>query len=833
MALSSAPNRLPSRAGIWPLLAHARVDELIAGHLRAPRCAIIGPAGSGKTVLLRLLAAPLQGDGDAETGAAASVRFVDDAHLLDDDRVDELSALLDDPSTGLILATRPWPRSERLRKLMRRLEQAAPPIVLGHLDTRDVTAALAAAGRPIGAGCVSSLVHLCGSVTWLLIAALAAHGDDPCADPAHEQVSQAVAELVAERLQTVEPDVAEVVRRASLGWRASGRTAAIGAGTGDDAALAHAEGLLMRNGDPIPVVRAAVLRTTPVAQMMSLLDDESAPPPAADVVASLGDVTDPRLARVLLSYADAVAGGDVARAMDLYDAARMAGADPLEIAVRTSRMAWDRGEVDDAAAFLDALSIPTDHPAHDRAVDLVGAVWSARGYLEVSAATYAAHVLRDQVVRAHAAIAALGAGDAGPLQQTVTAPRSSPDVPTTLSVAVRVLLRGLAATVATPPAGALDDLVRASEIYGESGEDGPIPELPAVLAALTALNAGDLDAALAVLGDALMADHGGAWARPRLLLWTAWVFVQMRRPEEAAARLTEVDGSAMPLSARDVLLRDGVHLAFVRRFGAAGELRPLWHRVRDDVRRVEPDLFALHVLGEFLIVSGLLGDAERLDPVLATSRALLQRLGDPPLWAAPLHWATLQRAVIIEDVTAAQDIAGILADMAPHGRVAAAMSAAATEAMRIWHGTVNVDQVEAASAGLAAVGFAWEGARLAQRAAVQASGWRAIARLTALARELHPGVAPEMAEAPQPKVMRQSGLLSPRELEVAALVVSGKTYAEIGETIFISPRTAEHHIARIRRRLGATSRTDLIEKLRAIVDSSDADDGDATERRIG
>ena len=45
-------------------------------------------------------------------------------------------------------------------------------------------------------------------------------------------------------------------------------------------------------------------------------------------------------------------------------------------------------------------------------------------------------------------------------------------------------------------------------------------------------------------------------------------------------------------------------------------------------------------------------------------------------------------------------------------------------------------------------------------------------------------------------------------------MLQGKTYAEIGETIFISPRTAEHHIAHIRRRLGATSRSDLIAKLR-------------------
>ncbi len=51
-------------------------------------------------------------------------------------------------------------------------------------------------------------------------------------------------------------------------------------------------------------------------------------------------------------------------------------------------------------------------------------------------------------------------------------------------------------------------------------------------------------------------------------------------------------------------------------------------------------------------------------------------------------------------------------------------------------------------------------------------------------------------------------------------MLQGKTYAEIGETIFISPRTVEHHVAHIRRRIGATSRSDLVAKLRVVVDQS-------------
>jgi DNA-binding CsgD family transcriptional regulator len=62
-----------------------------------------------------------------------------------------------------------------------------------------------------------------------------------------------------------------------------------------------------------------------------------------------------------------------------------------------------------------------------------------------------------------------------------------------------------------------------------------------------------------------------------------------------------------------------------------------------------------------------------------------------------------------------------------------------------------------------------------------------------------------------------SGPLSEREREVAALLVDGKTYKEIGEQLFISAKTVEHHVARMRQRLGSTSRGELFAHLRQIV----------------
>ncbi|MFD5094675.1 helix-turn-helix transcriptional regulator, partial [Amycolatopsis thailandensis] len=47
---------------------------------------------------------------------------------------------------------------------------------------------------------------------------------------------------------------------------------------------------------------------------------------------------------------------------------------------------------------------------------------------------------------------------------------------------------------------------------------------------------------------------------------------------------------------------------------------------------------------------------------------------------------------------------------------------------------------------------------------------------------------------------------TPRESDIGRLVVDGHTYREIGELLHISGKTVEHHMARIRAKLGAQDR---------------------------
>jgi DNA-binding CsgD family transcriptional regulator len=50
--------------------------------------------------------------------------------------------------------------------------------------------------------------------------------------------------------------------------------------------------------------------------------------------------------------------------------------------------------------------------------------------------------------------------------------------------------------------------------------------------------------------------------------------------------------------------------------------------------------------------------------------------------------------------------------------------------------------------------------------------------------------------------------LTARQLEVLALLVEGLTNAEIAERLFVSQRTAEHHVAAVLTKLGVTTRRD-------------------------
>jgi DNA-binding NarL/FixJ family response regulator len=63
--------------------------------------------------------------------------------------------------------------------------------------------------------------------------------------------------------------------------------------------------------------------------------------------------------------------------------------------------------------------------------------------------------------------------------------------------------------------------------------------------------------------------------------------------------------------------------------------------------------------------------------------------------------------------------------------------------------------------------------------------------------------------------MPESDSLTPSELQVALRVAEGLTNREVAAAIFISPKTVEHHLSSIYRKLGIRSRTELARRIAA------------------
>lgn len=832
----------------WTRLAVTHAETILDGGPPV-RGVIVGPAGSGKTSLLRHLRDALLERGHrAEVASPALelddvpddvVLLVDDAQLLDADSLELLAARVDRPDAAVILARRPWPDPEPLRRITAALEHAQPAVVLGKVTRKDLLDG-APAREPLSPECADGILALTGGITWLVVEALSIHDGGECAtDPEHRAIADAVSEVIAHRLDSVSPRVRAAVDAAST--RTADAAPSEGGGGVDEELVraAHAEGLLRRNGRVVPVVRSTVLASLPIDRLVSAFLAEDGELDGS-WLAALPRIRSEKVAAALLREGDAALAVDPSRAAQLYRAADECGADAAATAARIAEALWLQGDLDRAVRTIDGVRFAADHPDRERALDIAAAGWAARGSMDTAHSMYRAGAasvdslsvapsvspsVSPSVAPAgsrsvRASIAAIAAMDPRGLGGCSDEPDGG--IPSTLDVALNLVLKGLCGTFSKTGPAALDDLVRASELYTLSGCHTAIPEVPAVIAALAAVGVGELEVAEAVLRAAIEGGHAGPWARDRLLLWSAWVALQRERPHDATTAMQAVRSSPRPLTRRDRLVADAVDIALARRYGDSAATVASWRRARDGILHATFDLFTLLPLAEFVTTAARVGDGARVKSHFDAAIARLEGMGAPPVWSAHVRWAGIQRGILENSPDALVPHARALVSAAPRSRTASRMAQAGRVWTSVLAGTVDADAVEAAALGLGEVGLAWDGARLAGHGAGRTDDRRVISQLLACARQLHPReeVARDGQEPASVTAQRSPEVLSPREREVALLVLQGKTYNEIGASIFISPRTAEHHIARIRRRLGATSRSDLIAKLRLVIEDA-------------
>ncbi|HKP08188.1 MAG TPA: ATP-binding protein, partial [Microbacterium sp.] len=407
---------------------HARplIDALTA-HDMPPRVLISGNAGSGKTTMLRGAqrfltqkhadVSVLGPETDVLDVPASSILLADDLHLLPSAQMEGLRARASNPEAALVVTSRPWPHSHALSSIARHLERSRPAVVLGHLTRADVLDYLEANERTLKPACLDHLLEVTGGVAWLVSAALAAHDDRDCADDgAHAALGHVLEQSVAHRLGVVEEEVRRTIEAMSV-WSDD---APVLTDPLDDVesviAQGYAEGLLLRNGRPVPVVRSAVRANLSARRLVDLI---TAMPGGIDPLASrpgdwLGDLRDPRLSSALVEHGDQLLDSDPVRAGELYGAAAEAGVSSADLAAKRAQAAWSCGDVDSAAQLLDEAMTFADRSesVSARIADVAAATWSMRGMLHTGAGFYDVFPPTTAEASVRRLIARIGVGEA-------------------------------------------------------------------------------------------------------------------------------------------------------------------------------------------------------------------------------------------------------------------------------------------------------------------------------------------------------------------------------------------------------------------------------------
>jgi DNA-binding CsgD family transcriptional regulator len=811
----------------------AQSRQLLADVTSDPMAPLVigvsGPAGTGKSGLLDALTETYRRAGLSVfrwlpmPPVHNAVVLVDDAQALDGEDVAALVRFAESEQARLVVAYRPWGVAPVLAGLAR----SRPEVQLGHLGPAEVTARIAAGlGAAPLPGMVERVIGETGGLPALVdhhIDALLTEARTGRPATVHAGLTRVLAEL--DRLP---PLARGMLLALSLGTDPGTDGLAELLETSTDEITVALErawsaGLIEDTGRIIGLAAEGVVRTTSAIRrreiqrrIAELQLDRGGPVLATGRLLLDVGARGPRAAAALEAAGDEALADSAALATDLFDGAVAAGASPGRLAARRAEAAALNGDLDSALRLADrALS---DVEAADRplAATVAATVLAHRGMLADSAALCRSADTATCAPPGAAVTALIGVGDLAAAERELAAMGPAATGTPALRHTVGALVaHGVHHTVTGAALDGLSELVQAARLLGEHAHTTLLPEAPAALAALVAIHIGEPEVATGVLGRALATQPDRAMGSVRCRLLHGWVALLRGELGAVEATLTGIAALREPLAPRDELYAAGLALGLARRRTDLAALMTAWPRAREAVLAHPVDLYVLLPLGEIAVAAAKLNESHLLTGHLDQAEALLDRLGRPPLWSGPLHWYGLHAAIAAESPTTAVRHVRAMAAMAAGGRCAAALARASASWLRVLAGDVDVAEVTGAARDIQAVGLVWDGARLAGQAAIRTTDRKAMASLLSFARALHDGAQP----APDQAAAEDAGpaTLSNRELEVAALLVEGMTYKQIGERLFISAKTVEHHIARMRHRLGDPARRELLARLRTML----------------
>jgi len=804
---------------------------LAAARTGTPHMLIRGTAGSGKSTLLATIRDELRANGTAVASTAGAdvepggALVVDDAHRLPDAAVDALTLAAHRPDITVIVATEPRPHSRALRSL----GDALGSLPLDPMTARDIVVrAESTLGVRLPIGLAAAILRITGGGVQSVDATLGALSrldpTEPRTQPALERALDAataahlrprLAELDADLLCTLAiaaigsgPDPVELVRVLSVDPTVAQDLIDRARGTG---LVTHT--LLPVAREPLAAALGAQrLARLHADSLRAKLADGALDLPAARAYGEAG-VTDPELAEFLCSAAE---HAEPPLAASLYAEAVRAGADRNTLALRWSEAAALSADLDTAVGLTDGLlerAADLTDTELAAAVRIAASVAAQQGMLGRSADLY--EWLGPARVGSDAPIAATVLLAAGrPERAEAMTDRQAGSPPTSTSAGAALLAQGLRQSIDGRVAIAVNSLTRGLSLSANGSRPRLLPDSGAAITALAGIACGELAGAQAVLQRALDTEPRESITRQRHELLLTWIAMIRGDLDAATARLDAMPTDTEP-TPRDALFIAALRVGLARRVGDIGALTHSWERAHGVIAEHSADLFSLLPLGELWLGAARLRDTDRLAHLIEQANELLTRLGEPTLWGSPLHWYGVQAAILAEspsELLPHANALGVAAETSPY---AAGLAAAGRAWLRVLQGEIDATVVEQSARTLDRIGLPWDGARLASEAALRASDTRTATTLLQVARSLRPAASSTPGTVAGTERELSAGLTD-REAEVANLLVMGLTYRDIGARLFISAKTVEHHVARIRRRLDATSRADMLSMLRAM-----------------
>lgn len=564
--------------------------------------------------------------------------------------------------------------------------------------------------------------------------------------------------------------------------------------------------------------RAVLAETTAeqIDELASLLLDLVVTRTGVDheIVLNLVDLgcADARLTEPVL-HIDALSPTDhnvaVAR---VHTLGRRLGWSAAEIAVRRAEAMLAEGRIDSCLALCDQVIETGQDPELGRAVELSAMAEARLGNLGRALDLHRMHAPTGHDAIVAAVSSSLGAGSAEDVRvfaATHGAGATSNGGWSGLFVA------GMLGTLEADGSAGVAGLARAGQAVRYAGKASRVlPHTPATLAAFAALGQGDPVVANTVLEQALAGDVGGGHGHAAHVLGLAWTAMVTGDLSRAGTLLDELDPDTLGSPVQSIQLRV-IRVGLARRQGDAQALAAAWRAVRGEILALPVDLYTLPMLGELHVAGARVGDPTRVDAHMERGLELLAALGNPPVWSTQFHWSGVQAAILGQRPAMLRPHASALAACAHHSDFARRLAHAGQVWLDVLRNKVDTDAITDAVTGIAAVGLAWDASRLAGFAATRCEDPAGAKEMLRLARSVD---RMRMQEEEGADASTISAVLTERELNVSRLVLQGLGYREIGQRLFISPRTVEHHVARVRRRLGASDRRDMFERLREILD---------------